>query len=156
MYNIITHADCRKSEFFLKKCKPGIRIPYHTLNLISISHDTLNEYTTRQDIHPATLYFNIGKTVLSEKELQHLDFIATNLLTKADKDTKIYITLLGKADSNTGTMKRNQYLSEARGKYIYTLLTEKYDISPDRLIVQSEVVAAPSDPTLTRSVVIKF
>ena len=94
--------------------------------------------------------------MLSEKELQHLDFIATNLLTKADKDTKIYITLLGKADSNTGTMKRNQYLSEARGKYIYTLLTEKYDISPDRLIVQSEVVAAPSDPTLTRSVVIKF
>lgn len=109
-----------------------------------------------KDMGPATLYFNIGKTVLSEKELQHLDFIATNLLTKADKDTKIYITLLGKADSNTGTMKRNQYLSEARGKYIYTLLTEKYDISPDRLIVQSEVVAAPSDPTLTRSVVIKF
>ena len=109
-----------------------------------------------KDMGPATLYFNIGKTVLSEKELQHLDFIATNLLTKADKDTKIYITLLGKADSNTGTMKRNQYLSEARGKYIYTLLTEKYDISSDRLIVQSEVVAAPSDPTLTRSVVIKF
>ena len=109
-----------------------------------------------KDMGPATLYFNIGKTVLSEKELQHLDFIATNLLTKADKDTKIYITLLGKADSNTGTMKRNQYLSEARGKYIYTLLTEKYGISPDRLIVQSEVVAAPSDPTLTRSVVIKF
>ena len=112
--------------------------------------------TLFKDMGPATLYFNIGKTELSEKELQHLDFIATNLLTKADNDTKIYITLLGEADSNTGSMKRNQYLSEARGKYIYTLLTEKYGISPDRLIVQSEVVDAPADPAMTRSVIIKF
>jgi hypothetical protein len=53
-------------------------------------------------------------------------------------------------------MKRNQYLSQARGEYIFKLLTEKYGISPDRLVVESEVVAKPSDPALTRSVVIKF
>jgi outer membrane protein OmpA-like peptidoglycan-associated protein len=109
-----------------------------------------------KDMGPATVYFNIGKTVLSDKELQHLDFIATNLLTKVDKDTKIYITLLGTADGTTGSIKRNQYLSQARGAYVYTLLTEKYGISSDRLVVQSEVVESPADPALTRSVVIKF
>ena len=108
------------------------------------------------DMGPATLYFDIGKAVLCEKELQHLDFIATNLLANVAKDTKIYITLLGTADSTTGTMKRNQHLSQARGEYVYKLLTEKYGIAPDRLVVESEVVHSPADPELTRSVIIRF
>ena len=109
-----------------------------------------------KDMGPATLYFNIGEAVLCEKELNHLDFIATNLLTKVDKDTKIYITVLGTADSTTGSMKRNQHLSKARGEYVFGLLTQKYGITPDRIIIQSEVVASPADPELSRSVVIKF
>lgn len=109
-----------------------------------------------KDMGPATLYFNIGKAVLSDKELQHLDFIATNLLKKVDKDTKIYITVLGTADSTTGSMKRNQALSKDRGTYIYDLLTQKYGISPSRLVVESEVVQDPADPSMARSVVIRF
>ena len=105
---------------------------------------------------PATLYFNIGETVLCPKELQHLDFIATNLLSKVEKDTKIYITVLGTADGTTGSLKRNEHLSQARGAYISNLLTQKYGISPDRLVVDSEVIASPSDPVLARSVIIKF
>ena len=109
-----------------------------------------------KDMGPATVYFDIGKAVLCEKELQHMDYIAANILSKVDQKTKIHITLIGTADGTTGTMKRNQYLSQARGEYIFKLLTEKYGISPDRLVVESEVVAKPSDPALTRSVVIKF
>jgi outer membrane protein OmpA-like peptidoglycan-associated protein len=109
-----------------------------------------------KDMGPAAVYFEIGQTVLNEKELQHLEFIAENIIAKADQTTKIHVTLLGTADAGTGTIKRNQYLSEARGKYVCNLLTEKYGISPERLVVESEVVAAPSDPALTRSVVIKF
>lgn len=108
------------------------------------------------EMGPATVYFNIGATVLDEKEMHHLDFIAKNLIEKADKETKIYITLCGSADSTTGTVKRNDYLSKTRGEYIYNLLTEKYGIDGSRLNVQSKVVAKPADPALSRAVTISF
>ena len=105
---------------------------------------------------PVAVYFNIGKAVLSVDEMQHLDYIAKNILAKADKQSKVYLTIMGSADSNTGTQKRNQTLSEARGKYIADLLTSKYGISKDRLVVKSEVVKAKADPELERSVKISF
>jgi outer membrane protein OmpA-like peptidoglycan-associated protein len=108
------------------------------------------------EMGPATLFFNIGQAKLCEKELQHLDFIASNILSKADKETAIYITVLGTADSTTGTAKRNEYLSQARGEYVYNLLVDKYGISPGRIIVDSEVVQSPKAPALDRAVIIKF
>lgn len=120
------------------------------------SQPMVDETKFFEDMTPATVYFNIGQTTLAEKELQHLDFLAKNLIAKADKDTKIYITLLGTADSNTGSQRRNMHLSEARGKYVFDLLTTKYNISPDRLVVKSEVVKAAAKPELSRAVVISF
>ena len=109
-----------------------------------------------EEMGPATVYFEIGKAVLNDKEMAHLDFIAKNLLASADKNTKIYITLLGTADSNTGTMRRNQHLSEARAKYIYDILTTQYNIAKDRLIIKSEVVKGANKPELSRAVVVSF
>ena len=63
---------------------------------------------------------------------------------------------MGSADSNTGTQKRNQTLSEARGQYVADLLTSKYGIAKDRLVVESEVVKAMDDPQLERAVKIAF
>ena len=120
------------------------------------SRPVFNAEAFFKEMGPAMLYFNIGKAVLCPKELQHLDYLAQNILAKADQQTKIHITLIGSADGTTGTMKRNQYLSKARGEYIFKLLTEKYGIAPDRLVVESEVVAKPADPAMTRAVVIKF
>ena len=115
------------------------------------------DYTTFfNDMGPATLYFNIGQATLGEKELQHLDFVAKNLIEKVDKNTKIYLTVMGSADGNTGTAKRNQHLSEARGKYVFDILTTKYGISKERLIVKSEVVKKAAKPELSRAVVISF
>ena len=105
---------------------------------------------------PAVVYFEIGQTVLDDKEMEHLDFIARNLVAGADKNTKIYLTLLGTADSNTGTLRRNQHLSEARAKYVYDILTDKYGISKDRLIIKSEVVKDSAKPELSRAVVVSF
>jgi outer membrane protein OmpA-like peptidoglycan-associated protein len=105
---------------------------------------------------PATIYFEIGKTTLSEKEMEHLDFLAKNLIAKADQETQILITVMGSADSNTGTLKRNQHLSEARGKYVFDILTTKYGISPERLTIKSEVVKKDAKPALNRAVVISF
>ena len=109
-----------------------------------------------ENMSPATVYFEIGQAVLNDKEMEHLDFIAKNIVSSADKNTKIYLTLLGTADGNTGTMRRNQHLSEARAKYIYDILTAKYNISKERLIIKSEVVRKAPKPALSRAVVISF
>ena len=105
---------------------------------------------------PATVYFNIGKTVLAPDEMQHLDYIAKHILAKVNEQGKVYITVMGSADSNTGGQKRNQTLSAARGKYIADMLTGKYGIPADRLVVKSEVVKATADPQLDRAVVFTF
>ena len=123
----------------------------------SLKNQPKMDYATFfEDMGPATLYFNIGQAVLGEKELAHLDFLAKNLIEKVDKNTRIYLTVMGTADGNTGGAKRNQHLSEARGKYVFDLLTTKYGISKDRLIMKSEVVKKADRPELSRAVVISF
>lgn len=107
-------------------------------------------------LSPMTVYFQIGKAVLDDKELQHLDYYAAKVLDKVTDGTKINVTVMGTADSNTGTQSRNKFLSEARGKYITDLLKDKYGISPDQMTVKSEIVNAKSKPELSRSVVISF
>lgn len=107
-------------------------------------------------LSPMTVYFQIGKAVLDEKELQHLDYFASKVLDKVTDGTKITVTVMGTADSNTGTQSRNKFLSEARGKYVMDLLKDKYGISPDQMNVRSEVINAKSKPELSRSVMISF
>jgi outer membrane protein OmpA-like peptidoglycan-associated protein len=109
-----------------------------------------------EGMEPAAIYFEIGKTTLGEKEMQHLDFIAKNIIAKADNQTNILITIMGSADGNTGSLRRNQHLSEARGKYVFDILTDKYGISPERLTIKSEVVKKAAKPALNRAVIISF
>ena len=109
-----------------------------------------------EEMTPAAIYFNIGQATLSEKEMQHLDFLAQNLIAKADQETDILITVMGSADGNTGSKKRNQSLSEARGKDVFDILTTKYGISPERLLVQTEIVNKAPKPELSRAVIISF
>lgn len=109
-----------------------------------------------EEMTPAAVYFEIGQAVLNDKEMKHLDFLAQNLIAKADQETQILITVMGSADGNTGSMRRNQHLSEARGKYVFDVLTTKYGISPERLTVKSEVVKKAATPELSRAVVISF
>ena len=105
---------------------------------------------------PACVYFDIGKTTLDKKQMQQLDFLAKNLIATADQDTDILVTVMGSADGNTGSQKRNQHLSEARAQYIFDILTTQYGISPDRLTIKTEVVKNASDPALSRAVVFTF
>ena len=109
-----------------------------------------------EEMGPAVVYFNIGQTVLDDKEMQHMDFIAKNIIEKVDQQTKIHITVAGTADGTTGTLKRNQYLSKARGEYVMNLLTQKYGIDKDRIVLHPEVVTKPDDPALSRTVTISF
>ena len=108
------------------------------------------------DMTPAYVYFDIGKTTLDKKQLKQLDFLAKNLISTADQTTNILVTVMGSADSNTGTQQRNQYLSEARAKYIFDILTTQYGISPERLTMKTEVVKNAVDPALSRAVIFTF
>ena len=112
--------------------------------------------TTYTDMQPLTVYFAIGKAVLDETELKHLDFYASNIIGMVDMDPSIEIVVMGSADSNTGTALRNKYLSEARGKYIVNILAEKYGISGDKVILKNEVVKAMSNPAMDRAAIITF
>ena len=67
--------------------------------------------TAYTDMQPITVYFPIGKAVLDDMELKHLDFYVSNIIGMVDMDPSIEIVVMGSADSNTGTAKRNQYLS---------------------------------------------
>ena len=109
-----------------------------------------------EEMTPAAVYFDIGKATLDEKQMAQLDFLAKNLITTADQKTKVLITVMGSADGNTGTLKRNQHLSEARGKYVFDILTTKYGIAPERLLVKTEVVQKAATPELSRAVVFTF
>ena len=108
------------------------------------------------EMQPITVFFSIGKTALDEFELRHLDFYAKNIIDKINSDPAVEIVIMGSADSNTGTAKRNQYLSDARGQYMINLLSEKYGIDKNKVTVKSEVVKAKAQPEMDRAVVISF
>lgn len=109
-----------------------------------------------EDLSPMTVYFEIGQTVLNDKELSHLDYYASRILKDMTENSKVEVTIMGSADSNTGTLNRNKQLSEARGKYIVNILTSKYGINPDCLILKSEVVKASAKPAMSRAAIISF
>ena len=112
--------------------------------------------TTYTDMQPITVYFPIGQAILDDIELNHLDFYVSHIISMVDMDPSIEIVVMGSADSNTGTAKRNQYLSEARGKYIINLLSEKYGISGDKVVLKTEVVKAENNPEMDRAAIISF
>jgi outer membrane protein OmpA-like peptidoglycan-associated protein len=105
---------------------------------------------------PAHIFFEIGKATLDARQMAQLDFLAKNIIVAADQDTELLITVMGSADGNTGTQKRNQHLSEARAKYIFDILTTQYGISPDRLTIKTEVVKKAAAPELSRAVIFTF
>ena len=109
-----------------------------------------------EDLSPMTVYFEIGQTALNDKELSHLDYYASRILKDMTENSKVEVTIMGSADSNTGTLNRNKQLSEARGKYIVNILTTKYGIDPACLILKSEVVKASAKPAMSRAAIISF
>ena len=106
-----------------------------------------------EDVGPASVYFEIGQTTLSQKELQHLDFYLKNVLPNVG-DKKVAV-LTGSADSATGTAKRNKYLSQKRVDYVLNLLSQKYGIEADRFQVRTQV-AKEGTAALNRAVIISF
>ena len=66
---------------------------------------------------PVTVYFDCGATKLSNRELAHLEYFTGNVV-----DENVQLDVNGYADKQTGSAKRNQYLSEKRVEYVVDLL----------------------------------
>ncbi len=91
-----------------------------------------------EETTPHTFYFVIGQTRLSAVELARLDLLVTTELSSLDEDDKIVLTV--RNDSKTGSVKRNEYLSRERTKYIKNILVKKYGIDENRFEIVPEVV----------------
>ena len=97
--------------------------------------DTVTVSKAGDLVSPATLYYEIGSTKLSEREEAHLDFYVKNILEQAPD--KVFV-LTGSADKGTGSAARNQYLSEQRVNNVKKVLVEKYGIDESHLVVKAE------------------
>ena len=106
-----------------------------------------------KDVEPAVFYFEIGKSVLSSKELEHLDFYIKNILPNVKGKTLTVIT--GTADKKTGTTKRNSALSQQRADYVKNLMAEKYGIDVSQFEVRT-LLPTDGDASLNRAVIISF
>lgn len=108
-----------------------------------------------KEVGPASFYFEIGQTTLSQKELAHLDFYMKNVLPNVKNGKATVVT--GTADSNTGYAKRNEYLSKKRAEYVIDLLKTKYGIDTANIVVKNQVIkAAANKAALDRAVVVSF
>lgn len=83
---------------------------------------------------PVALFFPIGKATLDSKELVNLDYYVKTAIAGSENKT---FTIIGSADSATGTKEYNQKLSEKRAQYVADLLINKYGISADRLTIKA-------------------
>ena len=97
------------------------------------------------------LFFDLGKSTLSAKELEHLDFYAKNIISNSKK-VKFYVT--GATDSKTGSARRNEQLRKARAEYVCDLLVENYGLGGRIEEVEGGLIDYVDVPELSRAVVI--
>ena len=77
---------------------------------------------------PLTLFFDLDQTVLTQREIDHLEFYAKYVLTP---DSVVLLT--GSADKETGNPKHNQWLSEQRNAYVKDILISVYKLKPENI-----------------------
>lgn len=77
---------------------------------------------------PLTLYFDIDVTILTQRELDHLERYALSVLKP---DSKVLLT--GSADKETGDSEHNQWLSEQRNAYVKDILVRVYHLNPENI-----------------------
>ena len=77
---------------------------------------------------PLTLFFDIDVTVLTQREMDHLEFYAKYVL---NPDSVVLLT--GSADKETGNPSHNQWLSEKRNEFVRNILINDYGLKPENI-----------------------
>ncbi|MBQ2566002.1 MAG: OmpA family protein, partial [Bacteroidales bacterium] len=96
----------------------------------------------------ATIYFDLGSSKISEREKAHLEYYASTL----GNDAKV--TVVGSADSGTGTPKINAKLSADRAKAVKDLLVSKFGLSENNINVETALDVFDT-PAKSRVVIVK-
>ena len=102
---------------------------------------------------PLTLFFDIDVTILTQRELDHLEFYAKWALTP---DSVVLLT--GSADKETGNSAHNQWLSEQRNAYVKDILVRIYGLKPENIqeIANGDRKNEYRTSEMNRCVTIKF
>lgn len=107
-------------------------------------------YVDELGVSNFVLFFDKGKSTLSAKELEHLDFYAKNIIGNSKK---VKFCVAGSTDSKTGSAKVNEKLRKARAEYVCDLLADKYGLGGRIEEVEGGLVDIDV-PELSRAVVI--
>ena len=101
---------------------------------------------------PATVYFDLGSSKLSEREKAHLEYFAGNVV---NGDTQLLLT--GSADKQTGTARGNQKLSEQRVETVKNLLVNKFGANASNIetVANGDTKNIFDTPAKNRCVVIE-
>lgn len=82
---------------------------------------------------PVAVFFKIGKADISDEGMVNLQLTAEAIKANTNKKYRI----AGYADKNTGSVQRNQTLTEQRVKVVYDALVNKYGVSADQLEIDA-------------------
>ena len=122
--------------FRTREAQTVIREIERTKEVVRVERDTVVREKTVVDSvlikelreHPLTLYFELDQTVLTQRELDHLERYALYVL---NPDSKVLLT--GSADKETGDSSHNQWLSEQRNAFVRNVLIRVYGLKPENI-----------------------
>ena len=103
-------------------------------------------------VSPATVYFDLGSSKLSQREIAHLEYFANNVV-----DGNTELQLIGSADKQTGTARGNMKLSEKRVETVKNLLVNKFGAAAGNIesIAEGDTNNVYDTPAKNRCVTIK-
>lgn len=102
---------------------------------------------------PIAIFFTIGEANLTEKEKINLGYMAEVIKKSPDAKFK----LVGSADKQTGSAKRNQQLSQMRAQAVYDALVKDFGVNGNQLeiVANGDRVEPFGQPYLNRVVLVK-
>ncbi len=104
-------------------------------DLKNVRPDTVTVAQPVEIASTTTLYFELGKAELTEREAAHFDLYVKSVL-ELEPD-KVFV-LTGSADKSTGSEATNQRLSEERANNVKKLLVEKYGVPEEHVKVKAD------------------
>ncbi len=124
-------------------------------NELSAARNNTNKVVEKEVIGSSRIVtFAIGKSKINKLGLVNLEMFAKSV--KAGPADKVY-TIVGYADSKTGSAKYNQKLSEARAEAVRDALVNQFGVNPSQLKVESKGGVANmfyNDAALNRAVIV--